>query len=72
MIAPDQCGPGAEFPAYGRSMVADPWGNVIARAPDRPGLVLADIDLDYVDQVRRQVGTLSNRRGDLYRLERRG
>ena len=72
VIAPDQCGPGAEFPAYGRSMAVDPWGNVIARAPDRPGLVLADIDLDYVDQVRRQVGTLSNRRGDLYRLERRG
>ena len=70
VVAADQCGPGEEFPAYGRSMVVDPWGNVIARAPDRPGVILADIDLDYVEEVRRNVGTLRNRRGDIYRLER--
>ena len=71
VVAPGQFGPGPEFPAFGRSMVADPWGNVIARAPDRPGVILADIDLDYVDEIRRRVGTLDNRRRDKYRLERR-
>ena len=70
VVAPGQFGPGPEFPAFGRSMVADPWGNVIARAPDRPGVILADIDLDYVDEIRRRVGTLDNRRTDRYRLER--
>lgn len=70
VVAPGQFGPGPEFPAFGRSMVADPWGNVIARAPDRPGVILADIDLDYVEEIRRKVGTLSNRRTDRYRLER--
>ena len=71
MVAPEQFGPGPEFPAYGRSMVVDPWGNVVAQAPDRPGVILADIDLDYVDEIRRRVGTLDNRRRDKYRLERR-
>ena len=71
VVAPGQFGPGPEFPAFGRSMVADPWGNVFARAPDRPGVILADIDLDYVDEIRRRVGTLDNRRRDKYRLERR-
>lgn len=70
VVAPEQFGPGPEFPAYGRSMVVDPWGNVVAQAPDRPGVILADIDLDYVEEIRRKVGTLSNRRTDRYRLER--
>ena len=70
VVAPGQFGPGPEFPAFGRSMIVDPWGNVLAQAPDRPGVILAQIDLDYVDEVRQKVGTLSNRREDLYRLER--
>ena len=70
VVAPEQFGPGPEFPAYGRSMVVDPWGNVVAQAPDRPGVTLADIDLDYVEEIRRKVGTLANRRTDRYRLER--
>ena len=70
VVAPEQFGPGPEFPAYGRSMVVDPWGNVVAQAPDRPGVILADIDLDYVEEIRRKVGTLANRRADRYRLER--
>ena len=70
VVAPEQFGPGPEFPAYGRSMVVDPWGNVVAQAPDRPGVILADIDLDYVEEIRRKVGTLANRRTDRYRLER--
>lgn len=70
VVAPGQFGSGPEFTAYGRSMVVDPWGNVVAQAPDRPGVILADIDLDYVDEIRRKVGTLANRRTDRYRLER--
>ena len=70
VVAPEQFGPGPEFPAYGRSMVVDPWDNVVAQAPDRPGVILADIDLDYVEEIRRKVGTLTNRRADRYRLER--
>jgi deaminated glutathione amidase len=57
VIAPAQCGSGGGIPAHGRSMVIDPWGTVIAQAPDGPGLVAADLDLDRVTQIRRQLPT---------------
>ena len=49
-------------------MIVDPWGTVIARASDRTQVVTAEIDLDYVAQVRRQLFTLENRREDVYSL----
>ena len=52
--------------AYGKSMVVDPWGNVIAKAGDRPCCVTAEIDLDYLDSVRAQVPSILNRREDVY------
>jgi predicted amidohydrolase len=47
---------------YGRSMVVDPWGTVIAQAPDGVGLVVADLDLDRVERIRQEVPSLANRR----------
>ena len=57
VIAPAQCGTGAGVPSHGRSMVVDPWGIVIAQAPDGPGIVVADLDLDRGVAVRRQLPT---------------
>ena len=57
IIAPVQCGAGGGVPAHGRSMVVDPWGIVIAQAPDGPGVVVADLDLERVPAVRRQLPT---------------
>lgn len=70
VIAPAQIGIKPKFQAYGNSLVIDPWGNVIARASNRPGVFTAEIDLDYVTAVRRQLFTLENRRADLYTLVR--
>ena len=55
VIAPAQCGTGGGVPTHGRSMVVDPWGIVIAQAPDGPGVVVADLDLDRVAAARRQI-----------------
>jgi predicted amidohydrolase len=55
VIAPAQCGTGGGIPAHGRSMIVDPWGTVIAQAPDGPGVVVADLELDRVAAVRRQI-----------------
>ena len=57
VIAPAQCGIGGGMPTHGRSMIVDPWGTVIAQAPDGPGVVVADLQMDRVVQVRRQLPT---------------
>ena len=66
IIAPDQTGQHpASMDAYGHSMIVDPWGKVIAQADTEPGLVLATIDLDYLENVRRRLPSLDHRRGFL-------
>ena len=57
VIAPAQCGIGAGVPTHGRSMIVDPWGTVIAQAPDGPGVIVADLNLDRVGEIRRQLPT---------------
>jgi predicted amidohydrolase len=49
---------------FGRSMVIDPWGTVVAQAPDTVGIAVADIDLDRVEEIRASVPSLANRRLD--------
>lgn len=66
IIAPAQIGVKPAYPTYGRSLIIDPWGNVIAKMPDQEGIILAEIDLDYLESVRRQIPCLNNRRPDLY------
>ncbi len=66
VIAPAQIfGPPGQ-PAYGRSMVVDPWGVVVALAPDAVGIIRATIDTDRVAAVRRQIPVLANRRPGVY------
>jgi predicted amidohydrolase len=63
VVAPAQCGthPGGRL-TYGRSMIVDPWGLVIARAPDRPGPVLAECHVEEQDRVRASLPALRHRR----------
>ena len=64
VIAPNQFG--GRFGAWGHSMIIDPWGKVLCEIPEGEGLALAEIDLDYLDQVRRDLPCLAHRRADLY------
>ena len=70
IVAADQIGSKGAYPAYGHSMVIDPWGTVIARARDEAVMFYADIDLDYEDRIRQKVPVLENRRGDIYQVKR--
>ncbi|MEI9949546.1 MAG: carbon-nitrogen hydrolase family protein [Pseudomonadota bacterium] len=47
---------------YGHSLVVDPWGSVIAEASDRVGVVGANLDLKYLEQVRAAIPCLEHRR----------
>ena len=47
---------------FGRSMVIDPWGTVLAQAPDTTGIVVADLDLERLATIRAELPSLANRR----------
>ncbi len=52
--------------SFGDSVIIDPWGTIVARAPERAGIAVGEIDLDYLDRVRANLPSLKNRRGDVY------
>lgn len=69
IIAPDQCGRKTNMHAHGHSMIIDPWGQVIAEAGgDDPEIVYAEIDPEECAKARAQIGSLKNRRPDVYQL----
>jgi len=68
VIAANQVG---EHPAGqhsgGRSMIVDPWGVVLAQAPDRQGHIVAELDLEHQLEIRARLPSLANRRPEAYR-----
>jgi predicted amidohydrolase len=67
VLAPGQVGKAPpHFDSYGRSMVIDPWGVVLATAPDEECFVAADLDLAAQERVRESLPALANRRPEVY------
>ena len=54
-------------PAYGRSLIADPWGLVVAQAQDEPTVVTAELDRAYLENIRAKLPSLANRQPNAYR-----
>jgi predicted amidohydrolase len=48
--------------AYGRSLIADPWGTVLAQAPDEETVVVAELDRARLRRIRADLPSLANRR----------
>jgi predicted amidohydrolase len=68
VAAPAQVGetlPGR--PAYGRSLIVDPWGIVLAQAPDEETVISAELDGTRLRWVREKLPSLKNRQADAYR-----
>jgi deaminated glutathione amidase len=53
--------------SYGRSLIADPWGTVVAQAPDEPTVIVAELDRARLDDVRRRLPSLASRRPEAYK-----
>jgi predicted amidohydrolase len=67
LVAANQVGEHA--PGYrsgGRSMIVDPWGVVLAQAPDKETFAIADLDLERQAEIRRTLPSLANRRPAAY------
>jgi len=67
MLAPNEWGrhPNGGV-SYGRSMLVDPWGNVLAMASDGVGVINGICDLALMEKVRREVPSLANRQPAAY------
>jgi predicted amidohydrolase len=63
IIAPDQFGKSAKsFETHGHSMIVDPWGKILAELADGPGVISAEVDLEYLAKVRAELPALTHRR----------
>ncbi|XP_057697374.1 omega-amidase NIT2 isoform X2 [Corythoichthys intestinalis] len=56
----------ASYVAWGHSTVVNPWGEVISKAGAEEAVIYADIDLQYLADVREQIPITAQRRHDVY------
>ena len=54
-------------PAYGRSLIVDPWGLVLAQAPDEETVISAELDRAHLEDIRAKLPSLANRQANAYR-----
>lgn len=47
---------------YGHSLIVDPWGEIVLDMEEEAGLALADIDMSRIEEVRKRVPAIANRR----------
>jgi predicted amidohydrolase len=67
VLAPGQVGKAPpHFDCYGRSAIVDPWGVVLATAPDAECFIAADLDLAAQERIRESLPALANRRPQAY------
>jgi predicted amidohydrolase len=68
VVAANQIGEAPpHYRSYGRSAILNPWGVVLAQAPDEQCFITADLDLELQDRVRTMLPSLANRRPASYR-----
>jgi predicted amidohydrolase len=58
----------AGYVAYGHSIAVSPWGSPVGQLGAQEGLLLAELDFDEVERVRRELPLLQHRRTDVYEL----
>lgn len=67
VLAPNQVGEAPpHFSSYGRSAIVDPWGVVLATAPDEECFITAELDLAAQKRIRHSLPSLANRRPQTY------
>lgn len=58
----------ASYTAWGHSTVINPWGEVISTTEHSEDIIYADINVDYVDEVRSQIPLRQQKRHDIYEI----
>jgi predicted amidohydrolase len=61
VLAANQWGVVEGKASYGRSSIVDPWGVVLAQAPDEDGVIAAELDRAHMERIRSSLPSLANR-----------
>src|SRR5205823_4403566 len=55
VVAANRCGTGDNSNWCGHSTIIDPWGNVLAEAEEEETVLVADLEMGLVDEVRKRI-----------------
>lgn len=67
VLAPARIGEKPYFSCHGHSLIVDPWGTILAQAPDGETSLVADLDLERLERIREELPSLRNRNPAAYR-----
>lgn len=56
----------SSYHSFGHSVVVTPWGDVVGEMDEKEGMMIQELNLERVKQVRKQLPLLAHRRTDLY------
>ncbi len=59
---------GNSYVSYGHSIITDPWGSIVMQMDEKEGINITEIDLSYVEEIRKKLPLISARRDDVYRI----
>jgi len=57
------------YSAWGHSSVVNPWGEVVGTCDEKEAVVIADLDMEEVKNMRQGIPTFGQKRNDLYTLD---
>ncbi|PIH05678.1 carbon-nitrogen hydrolase family protein [Clostridium combesii] len=58
----------SNYVSYGNSLIASPWGNILAKLDAKEDILFSEIDLDYESKIREELPLLKHIRKDIYIL----
>ncbi|XP_074644239.1 omega-amidase NIT2-like isoform X2 [Tubulanus polymorphus] len=58
----------ATYIAWGHSVLISPWGEVVSKAEAKEQVLYQDIDLEFLDAVRKQIPISTQQRKDMYEV----
>jgi omega-amidase len=67
-VACNRVGESGEWTFFGHSAIYDPYGELVSGASGEETLITAEVDLDYVDEVRQSMTVFEDRNEDVYTL----
>lgn len=56
----------SSYVIYGNSLIVNPWGKIINILDEKEGILVSELNLDYIEEVRNSLPVLKNMKKDIY------